>query len=89
MLEFLGALIGMSVRSGILMSLSLPGFFWKQLTDEPLTIEDLKEIDSMTVTILNDLKSMAEEDFAKGYEELNFTTILSNGEEIELIPSGK
>jgi hypothetical protein len=33
MLEFLGTLIGMSVRSGILMSLQLPAFFWKQLTD--------------------------------------------------------
>jgi hypothetical protein len=32
MLEFIGALIGMSVRSGILITLNLPSFFWKQLS---------------------------------------------------------
>jgi hypothetical protein len=49
MLEFLGALIGMSVRSGILMSLSLPSFVWKQLTGEDVTLNDLSGIDTMTV----------------------------------------
>ena len=71
MYEFMGALIGMSVRSGILMSLNLPAFFWKQLTDEEVTVRDLKEIDTMTVTILEDLreieKKMTEEEFMEGY----------------------
>jgi hypothetical protein len=53
MFEFLGALIGMSVRSSILMSLNLPSFVWKQLTDEEITIDDLKEIDFMAVNILD------------------------------------
>lgn len=92
MLEFIGALIGMSVRSGILMGLNLPAFFWKQLTDEEVTLRDLKEIDSMTVSILDDLKNvstkMSEEEFLTGYE-LYMTTILSNGEEVELVPNGK
>lgn len=92
MLEFLGALIGMSVRSGILMNLHLPSFFWKQLTDEELTIKDLDLIDSMTVNVLENLRGieakMGEEEFLHGYE-LAFTTILSNGEEIEMVPGGK
>ena len=82
----------MSVRSGILMSLSLPSFVWKQLTDEELTLRDLAAIDTMTVNILEQLKgidqTMDEETFLQGYE-LHFTTILSNGEEVELIPGGK
>jgi hypothetical protein len=45
MLEFLGVLIGMSVRSGILMTLNFPSFIWKQLTDDELTVNDLKGID--------------------------------------------
>lgn len=49
MYEFLGALIGMSVRSGILLSLNLPSFVWKQLTNEEVTIRDLAAIDTMTV----------------------------------------
>lgn len=91
MLEFLGTLIGMSVRSGILMSLQLPTFFWKQLTEEDLTTEDLKEIDSMTVNIMNDLQNVdsSQETINALYDELNFTTILSNGEEVELVHGGK
>jgi len=38
MYEFLGALIGMCVRSGILMNLNLPGFIWKQLTEEEVNL---------------------------------------------------
>lgn len=82
----------MSVRSGILMSLNLPKFIWKQLTEETIIIEDLKLIDQMTVNILDELRTrdqnMDEETFLQGYE-LFFTTILSNGEEVELIPGGK
>ena len=74
------------------MSINLPGFIWKQFTDEEVTIDDLNEIDSMTVNILNDLRDvqgkMTEESFLEGYE-LNFTTILSNGEEVELVSGGK
>jgi E3 ubiquitin-protein ligase HECTD3 len=82
MYEFLGALIGMCVRSGILMSLNLPGFVWKQLTDEELTINDLNEIDELAVKQINELKEVRqnvseEEFFTKGYD-FNFTTILSN-----------
>ena len=92
MFEFLGALIGMSVRSSILMSLNLSSFVWKQLTDEEVTIDDLKDIDFMAVNILDQLREVkaqvSEEEFLQGYE-LFFTTILSNGEEIDLLPGGK
>ncbi len=74
------------------MSLSLPSFIWKQLTGEEVTLNDLSGIDTMTVQILDNLRdiksTMDEETFLQGYE-LNMTTILSNGEEVELIPGGK
>lgn len=93
MLEFLGVLIGMSVRSGILTTLNLPSFIWKQLTDETLTLNDLRGIDMMTVSIMEQLKDIkntveSEEKFLADYD-LYFTTILSNGEEVELVPGGK
>ena len=62
------------------------------MTDEEITIEDLREIDHMSVQILEDLKrnktSISEEEFLSGFE-LFFTTILSNGEEVELCQGGK
>ena len=45
MFEFVGSLFGMSVRSGILLNLDLAPIFWKTLTKEPLSVNDLKEID--------------------------------------------
>jgi hypothetical protein len=46
----------------------------------------------MTVTILEDLRDiqskMSEEAFIEGYE-LQFTAILSNGEEVELMLDGR
>jgi len=59
-----------------------------------LTLADLEEIDKMTVIILEDLKTiqdkMTEEEFLQGESyELFFTTILSNGEEVELCHGGR
>lgn len=92
MYEFLGALIGMCVRSGILMNLSLPGFVWKQLTDEELNLNDLEEIDKIAVNFINTLQevrqAVTEEQFIEGYD-LYFTTILSNAQEVELCNEGK
>jgi len=45
MWEFIGALFGMSIRSGILLNLNLADTVWKQLTDEKLTNADLMRID--------------------------------------------
>lgn len=57
-----------------------------------MTINDLNEIDTMTINVLENLKEieskMGEEQFLSGYE-LSFTTILSNSEEVELIPGGR
>ena len=92
MYEFLGALIGMSVRSGTLLNLNLPGFIWKQLTDEEVTIDDLNDIDTAAVNMIKDLRTIrerySEEEFVAGFD-LNFTTILSNTDEVEIVPNGK
>jgi len=41
MLEFLGALIGMSFRSGILLDMNLSRFVWKQIAGDEVTKKDL------------------------------------------------
>jgi hypothetical protein len=41
MFEFLGALMGMALRSGVLVYVNLAPYVWKMLTEEALTEEDL------------------------------------------------
>lgn len=43
--KFMGCLIAMSVRSGILMNLNLAGLFWKRLTADKVSINDIEAID--------------------------------------------
>jgi len=37
MFEFLGKLIGISMRTGVLLTLDFPSFFWKPLVSQQLT----------------------------------------------------
>jgi hypothetical protein len=59
MLEFLGALMGMSFRSGILLDLNLSRFVWKQIVGRQLTIEDLKFVDELYVKDLENVLEKA------------------------------
>lgn len=45
MMQYLGALMGMSFRSGILLDLNISRFTWKQVVGEEVTKEDLRLID--------------------------------------------
>jgi len=39
--KFLGALMGMSLRSGVLFYINIAPYFWKMMTSEQLDISDL------------------------------------------------
>jgi hypothetical protein len=43
--NFIGALFGMSVRSGMLMNLSLASLMWKRLTADNISVKDITQID--------------------------------------------
>ncbi len=49
MYEFLGALMGCSIRSRNFLNLDLPSIVWKSLVDAPLTRKDLENIDKYTI----------------------------------------
>jgi len=46
MFRFLGQLMGMSIRTGVLLTLDLPSFVWKPLVGAPLNVSDLEGTDS-------------------------------------------
>jgi len=93
MLEFLGALMGMSFRSGILLDINLSRFVWKQIVGTKLTIDDLKVIDEMFVNNLTEVLKKAEEqtdeEFKAHYgETMTMSTHLSDGSSVNLIENG-
>jgi hypothetical protein len=45
MYEFLGTLIGLALRSGILFYMNLAPYFWKILSSDMLEKKDLQDID--------------------------------------------
>ena len=55
--KFLGRLLGASVQSGTLASLSLPNYLWKRLTKQPVTDTDLSETDTLCYNAIEYLDS--------------------------------
>jgi hypothetical protein len=52
MLEFLGRLIGFSVRSAVLLPYEFPPFVWKQLVGDRPSFEDLHDVDAATADLV-------------------------------------
>lgn len=98
-LAFIGALMGLAVRTGILLPLSWPRLLWKQLLDLKPTRADLEAVDAGFVNgVLRPLEECAEgadseaEAEARFHEhfgsELTWTTTLSDGKSVDLRPNG-
>ena len=92
MFKEIGKLFGWAMRSMNFLNLDLPSFIWKQILNQELDISDLERIDIHTANFLDDLlnlKSKGIEDaetFDSIYDQ-TFSTILSNGKEVVLIPN--
>lgn len=51
--EFIGLLMGCCFRTGSHLTLDLPTMFWKSLTHEEITEQDLDEMDSQLTSFIN------------------------------------
>jgi len=89
MYKFFGAFLSFSMMSRSPMPIHLAPSIWKQLLGEELEMEDLEGFDAYSSQVLIDLRDhsskLSEEEFAKTVK-LKFTTILSNGDEVNLKP---
>lgn len=88
--EWIGQLMGAALRGKDFLVLALPGLVWKQLTGETVSwTKDFPAVDSVLVNLLEGIENMDQEtfDFRFG-EELVYTTLLSDGQMMELIPGG-
>lgn len=92
--NFLGKVIGVAIRTQNNLNLSLSPLTWKHLVIDPVLPVDLKSIDEICFQMTEILKSFDEkaitkENFMMAFSEEFFTTRLSNGEVVELVPGGK
>ena len=88
---FVGQLMGGAFRSQETLVLPMPQFVWKQLVGEPVSwTRDFVSVDSAEVKLIDSLEGMDREKFEGTFSEiLNFTTVLSNGDTVELVPDGE
>ena len=88
MYEMLGGLIGYAMRTGEFLNMDLPSLFWKSLLEVPLERKDLEKVDKYTIQCLDDIAHCTQEAF-ESYSDQKFTTIISNGNEVEICPNGR
>ena len=92
MFKFLGALLGFAIRTTSTLQLDLPSIFWKKILNEPVDLFNLKEIDTFSWQVLENLKlkaaTLSKEEFEENVDE-RFITLLSDGSEVELAFRGR
>ncbi|XP_057189975.1 E3 ubiquitin-protein ligase HECTD3 isoform X2 [Triplophysa rosa] len=88
--EWIGQLMGAALRGKDFLVLALPGLVWKQLIGEVVSWnKDFPAVDSVLVKLLEAMEHMDKETFDfKFGQELVYTTPLSDGRLVELIPGG-
>uniref|UniRef100_A0A8C2E9I2 HECT domain containing 3 n=1 Tax=Cyprinus carpio TaxID=7962 RepID=A0A8C2E9I2_CYPCA len=88
--ERIGQLMGAALRGKDFLVLALPGLVWKQLIGESVSWAiDFPAVDSVLVKLLEAMEHMDKETFDfKFGQELVYTTLLSDGQMVELIPGG-
>lgn len=87
---FVGQLMGAMFRSQESLVLSLSQLVWKKLVGEPVSwVRDFVSIDSAEVKFIDSIETMSRQKFEDAFEgALKFTTVLSNGETVPLLPGG-
>lgn len=88
---FLGHLLGFTIRTKSALDWHFPPIFWKQLLELPVSQLDFEGLDAYSYQIIKDLEKhgakLSPEEFEMVVEE-TFTTRLSDGSLVDLVPGG-
>ena len=57
MMEFVGKLMGMSLRAKLALPFNFPPFVWKKILKEDVTTDDLRSFDAITWSLLDTLRN--------------------------------
>lgn len=90
MYRFIGQLMGMAMRTGVMLAIDLPSFFWKPLVGIAPTSQDIRDIDHSFHTVLKYLKNCSPDVFQGETRTIfdHFLTTLSDKSKMLLKPGG-
>jgi hypothetical protein len=95
MMEFVGKLMGMSLRAKLALPFNFPPLIWKKILNEAVDADDLRSFDAITWNLLNTLRYCEsdgitnQELFHEKYEDkLRFAYTGCDGVEREIFPGG-
>ena len=91
MYAFVGKLMGIAIRGGHMLNLDFPSLLFRPLVGQPITRADLQAVDALSFDVLDKIVAMpeAEADSFTSTFALTFTTMASDGREVELVPGGR
>lgn len=90
MYKLLGHLMGMAIRTGVMLNIDFPSFFWKPLVGQEITLEDLKDIDHSFFGFMKYLEICDRQDLEGDTKSIfeKFQITLSDKSTILLKPHG-
>jgi len=86
MYEFVGKLMGISMRTKNPFVLDLPSFVWKQLCNDHVSMADIRSCDLDFYQTFKGISSLGDEELKA--MDLRFTMKGSDGRAVEIIPGG-
>jgi len=89
MFEFLGALMGVALRTGETLALDLPSAVWKKLLGISTDVSDLEAVDKLCVQAFGEMQKLSADKFEYLVQAERFVTQLSDGREIEVKEGGR
>jgi len=89
--EFLGKMMGLSLRTRNLLGFRFPSIVWKPLVGSPIDESDLESIDVLTVNILKQLNNQDAKNvnFDQNMHDMKFTVTGCDSRVIPLCPGGE
>lgn len=88
MLEFMGKLLGIAIRSKEYLDLNLPPLFWKKLVGEPVGAADLESVDVVVMQALREVQAAPREHPMFTGAPRFFTVPNLSGAVVPVVPGG-
>lgn len=98
--EFVGSLMGFSLRTKYMLPFEFPAIVWKGLTGQAYALEDLEAVDAPSAALIKKVAAWqppagkaldsraASEAFAETFPGLTFTATAADGEVVPLVSGG-